>query len=868
MTNKDFRLIIHAHTYVLHIVLSTDDVLDAQLYIFVDNREGRYFLFDIIRVWLISQTWFWKHRARFLKVEFLIECSVHKHNASTSKAKDHARILGTFAWIGLNSLLFVGLILYFLGFIESYIRHNTTLLPPLSTDDKKFNIDQLRMYAQVLTAIFSIYFATIGIILSTGYTRLRRDIIQLLTTEQVGSVYTKVLVLSAVFCLSASALHLFGFEPGIIVYSVGTFLTIISSLALFPLGQRLFNFFNLNQLARSEILPRIARHIEAAANSKNSLSLANHHSRAARLTFEQLCYIDDRMNGDKVGLGDNLPALTDDYTVLLIHYLQQKHRIDHQSYWFPRRQKHNQWFLAGDTVTSMALQTSSQLAVEEEANYQWLETEIIERLAGHIELALVNGDFKLGLKLISRFSSRILTYATQFQFEIGMRELQKMKELIEKAFASSGVITKDDDMVIRIGIADTWAALGSNLCLETLRRMMTFEKELKAFFNADIWTDKSLQSLPTFLQVELTFIVERIDFEREVEGKRLSKPKYVQQLAVKKLLSQYAKILPAICDFHGSMVPEFVDVLIKMKMSKPATQVILASLHNYWKLPQRLGEISDLLDRYGEYGHYADKQYVLPRLKIVEMTEQIASTRHKAIEMLGRADIIGHIFEHNHNDELPDYFGQIYYELAEECIQSLEQNDENKLNKIFPMFIVMSSLASDSKFVDPALDVNEEFRLHLISAVIKDLASVLGFAILYSAYYDNAKLAEKTLNQFNSLINNFPNKQLYLKRVLLLSNLRSISWIASPRDSIRFNWKMAFERRARKDGFGDQMGITKGKPHKNKIVREFLRSNSDASHLFFAMQILPQVDPVDFEIDYHVTSLARRLDEGCEENSE
>ncbi|MBF4385383.1 hypothetical protein EA848_16730 [Vibrio anguillarum] len=33
-------------------------------------------------------------------------------------------------------------------------------------------------------------------------TRLRRDIIQMLSNEQVGSVYSRVLVLSAMFCLT------------------------------------------------------------------------------------------------------------------------------------------------------------------------------------------------------------------------------------------------------------------------------------------------------------------------------------------------------------------------------------------------------------------------------------------------------------------------------------------------------------------------------------------------------------------------------------------------------------------------------------------------------------------------------------------
>jgi hypothetical protein len=88
---------------------------------------------------------------------------------------------------------------------------------------------------------------------------------------------------------------------------------------------------------------------------------------------------------------------------------------------------------------------------------------------------------------------------------------------------------------------------------------------------------------------------------------------------------------------------------------------------------------------------------------------------------------------------------------------------------------------------------------------------------------------------------------------------------ASPRGLIRIEWKMSFEHRARQDGFGDQMGITRWKQHPNKIVREFLKSHSDASHLFFAKKVLPQLEQVDFKIEYQITDLARQLREGDKE---
>ncbi|MEO1240897.1 MAG: hypothetical protein AAFX54_03225 [Pseudomonadota bacterium] len=823
-------------------------------------------MIDRLKIWIGSKPWFWKFRTRLGKIGFVFERGAYKRGTSLSKAKTNARILGSFTWIGLKSLFWVALGLATLISVEGYLRDNLTWLPPLSVDDKEFNIDQLRLYAQLLTAIFSIYFATIGIILSAGYTRLRRDIIQMLTNEQVGSVYARVLVLAAMFCLTATALPLFGFEPGLFVYVIGTVLTLLSALALFPLGQRLFNFFDLNLLVRGEILPNIARHIEGAANPKNSISLANHHSKSARDALEKLLYIDERVKGDKESLEDNLPALTDDYTALLMHYLQQKHTIDQESYWFPRRSRHKQWFFAGDNATSMALQTSSQhMLLEEKPDHQWLENEIVDRLAGHIELAFQVGDFDLALKLLGRFSTRASAYAAQFQFDVGMQELKRFREIVEQALATEDALADGDSAVTRIGIADAWAALGSNLCLETLRRMMTFEKELKLFFDADEWSEKSLRSLPAFLQVELAFIVERIEFEQQIEGHRLSKPKYVQQLAVQKLLQHYAKILPEVCDFYQNMVPEFAATLAKLKMSEAATQVVLASLHSHWKLPRWFDELAQLLDRYREYEHYTETQYVLPNIDVVEMSKQIESSRDDALATLGSGATVGHIFEPKHNEELPDHFGQTYFELAEACISAIEQNDADKLDKVLPMFMFLAFLAADSKFVDPSLEINDEFRLHLISTVINDLASVLGFAILYGAYYDNEKLSEGALAKFDAWIGRATDKQQYLKRMILLSDPNSFSMSASPRGLIRINWKIAFEQRARNDGFGDRMGMERGVPHKNKTVREFLSSFSDASHLFFAKHIIPQFEAVDFEVDHHITDLERRLRDDEEE---
>lgn len=764
------------------------------------------------------------------------------------------------------------LVLTALNMFEDYVRRVVSWLPPLGKKESEFQIEQLRLYAQLLTAIFSIYFATIGIILSSGYTRLRGDIVRALVNEHVGSTYSKVLVFAAIFCLAATASPMLGLETGLFVYVFGTGLTLVSALALFPLGQRLFNFFDLNLLVHSEILPRIVRHIECAASPRNSISLAAYHSSAARQCLAQLSYIDDRLKTGKEGLEDKVPALHRHYTLLLLLYLEKKHQIDQESYWFPRRIRHKQWFLAGDTTTSMALESSSQHAlVESSPDYVWLENEVVGRLTGHVELAFQVGNFELALALIGKFELRATTYAQQFQFDLGMQELKTLKAIIEKGFEKAEFARDDTKAKITMMIADAWTALGSNFCFEFLRRMVTFEKVFQRFLESDEWTKKSLRALPPFLQADLAIVVERIQFEKRFEGQRLSKAKYVQQLAVQRLLQHYAAILPVVSEYFHYVIPDFVTTLTKLDLPKAATQVTLNSLHSYWKLPRWFGDVASLLDRYHAYNHYADKHYALPVIDTTVMSKQLVSARDKAVELLASAPLVKHILDSEYDEKLPDHFGQIYFELGEACISALEQNDESKLEKVLPIFLTLAFLAADSKFTDPAFKVDREYRLHLVSTVINDVASVLGFAILYGEYFANGKLSQGAIAKFNFWIGRVPDKHSYLKRMVLLSDPHGFSMSASPRNMIRMKWKMSFENRAGADGYGSRLGLVPGLPHPSKVVRALLGSFSDASHLFFAQQVLPQFEKIDFDISHQISDLARKLaeniNEACDEDN-
>lgn len=800
------------------------------------------------------------------KLVFRIEKLRHTSKSSFEKQIRWTNIGRRLFWIGIQKFLFVGVVLFSVEFAESYIvqKFEITYWPNQEIAGN-YN-SQLEFYAVLLTAIFSIYFATIGIILSTGYAKLNRDIIALLIGEQVSSIYTDTLVFATSFCLAATALNIFDYQTGFLTYVLTTLLTIMSVLILFPMGQRLFRFFELSPLIEDEILPKIAHNIDSVAKIGNSISLQNHFSLQARNRLKQLFYIDDRLQIEMSKLEQNLPILTNQHSALLLYYLDRKHLIPEDSYWYPRRQIHKDWFLAGDTATTMALNTGSQIPPEEKTDLDWLETKLLTRIHNHFEKALKAKNWDLALTLLSDMSPRTLRYAQGLFFSIGLEDIKTARKLLEKYLPEATADDSETKMNV-MALADTWASITHNFFLETLRRIQTFDKELSVFFDKDDWSVQTSKNLPSFLQLKIGYLQDRIEFEQKIEGHRLSQPRYLQQLTVKMILEYYSEVVQTVANYEKDEFIGFANKMVEIGHPAAATQVVLSTLHSNWKLPGWFADLDSLFQNYLEYEKYDDKEYQLPKIDVEKFQSNFEKQREQLIAMLSNKKLGTHLFDfETRNSNMPDHFGQTYFVLANECFYALDENDEKKLSNVFPTFFSLAFMAANVKFVDPNLDVNQEFRLLLISTANKDIATILGYAILYSEYHGNQELENMPMSIWEEMVGRTENRKEYLENVLRVSDTNNFSWSASPRDIIRTEWKMKFEARFRDDGFGDRYTSYDSKSHPSDIVEEFRGTYYDASDVFFALKVLDEIELPEDQISHSIinyqSQLARKQGDG------
>ena len=154
--------------------------------------------------------------------------------------------------------------------------------------------------------------------------------------------------------------------------------------------------------------------------------------------------------------------------------------------------------------------------------------------------------------------------------------------------------------------------------------------------------------------------------------------------------------------------------------------------------------------------------------------------------------------------------------------KALDRNDDEKFNLVFPYLF-------------------ETFKLGIVvspkrSQVINDLAAILGLSILYNKYYGNPKLSKPALKEFDSWVDDLPDKEDFLEKMILSSN-------ELPEENEQ-NWMDRFRNRAKRDGVVNDLSEANIR-HLSGIVRAMAGSNYSASHLFFVEHILPKIPDFD-----------------------
>ena len=414
---------------------------------------------------------------------------------------------------------------------ENAVRQNKGLLAKLSfRPDSVLGI--LSMLAPMAATMLGLYFAAVGLVVSTSYNRVPGRVRALFVREQVGSHYFTLLAQFGANTLLLLLAYTIGLPIG--VWSV-CLLLLLGAAGLFSfiqLGLRTFAFLDPAELV-SVLNPMIARSFSAVAAGGygwENRDFQDFHRGFGR--FYLSCY--DTFIGladQSTSSGDSLVALAGNLLGVLRHYSANKSRIPSNSQWFPRVPKHRNWLTSSYAGLEVARATDTGLQPEMVPDYSWFEQDAADLLARILRVLLERKDF--------RSANLILNDALVYLGELGA------SFNIQDALRISRALGVELDSVIRKFQLDLSSDAGLERCalyvslfdvqglglisvllglVKTLRETQP-QQETKAVGRIDWQKSKTIYQTggrPRPVLEQWETLRENLSFEFEVDGRSIS----------------------------------------------------------------------------------------------------------------------------------------------------------------------------------------------------------------------------------------------------------------------------------------------------------------------------------------------------------
>jgi hypothetical protein len=188
------------------------------------------------------------------------------------------------------------------------------------------------------------------------------------------------------------------------------------------------------------------------------------------------------------------------------------------------------------------------------------------------------------------------------------------------------------------------------------------------------------------------------------------------------------------------------------------------------------------------------KDYTWPTQNWDALHERIENSRQSMIIML--AQIAGHLSELSETSSVPDYFGQAYSLVADECLHSLASDNLRLFTVLFPPLVGMASSASGR--IRENLQQFPNPNLTLVGEPYLDLMAISGYAALYTDLH-NAPFWPIVTDTWDRLLSAVPQPATGFVTALSQLTQRGL-FGSSSRDMLRFEWQRIFEDLLRQRG--------------------------------------------------------------------
>jgi len=570
--------------------------------------------------------------------------------------------------------------------------------------------------------LLGLYFAAISIVVSTRYASAPQNVRELILTERSGTTYTRLVSILVAASLLLLAIGFVGYKPGALTLVMIAVLAVGSIVGLLSVGPRAFQLLSLEEIA-NPILQDFVQWARKVMGRTRGKEFEDHHRRSAAQaldTYEAVIALSIHSESPR-----QVGQLANGLCQLWRFYSYLKPRIPLESWWFQRQPTHVNWWMAGDIQVSQALNTGTGLSPKDEPDGSWVEKRLVSLLTPAVAYLAQQDEVAILHDLAVGFAVNARKIAGALQTDDVLRTLAvfSLQPLLNPALAShdgapSATTQRNailDDMGLLVinlvlGLQDAATELaGDGLWVELEEALKTGATKAGSPLGACLRVIQELRS--------------GVAFEERAEGRRISPSWWIRQ--------QVARRLYVVLD-------EAVDKTLKALAAEIVARAETAvDPVNSATLASRALEATNKL-----FAHLPTIESALVKLEATRNSKEDWPTRvssdanERTQALLDRTvDVLAKQLPELakvSTDDQPDFFGQAFFVLVNECFAALVSDREERFLTLFQPTLLGAMEAHDRlgrAFNRPNADHWSERIVK--SAAIEDVLELSGYALVF-----------------------------------------------------------------------------------------------------------------------------------------
>lgn len=661
-------------------------------------------------------------------------------------------------------------------------------------------VDLMGAASQIAGVFLGLYFATIGVVLSTSYSRTAHRIRQLIIQEHVGTRYIQWVALFGTISWLLYGLAVAGQPPLRGGIAVVTLLGLISILSFVVLGLRLFRFLDPTVLS-DRILHEASKWVSRAHRTRyraDDPSFQDFYRRQCSSLLTTYGELARQVVRTRETTDSDLTLLSMRALSFLARYSSTKSAIPTSSKWYPDRLVHPDWFRTSGTELDLALSASITIQPRRERHYSWVEA-ALRRSAGSIMAELrTRGELERVHEILVYSSSLAQLMARNCATSDVLDQVWFAREVAKAAVGTEPIQcveltalseTRLQELAIleSLGSHIVRVILGIVESVQSNGRVVTVDQLIPRNWSKP----KGIASIsrPRGVVAGLEDLVERLENERVVEGRVVDPEWYARHVTAHAYAQYVVDALDTMLTALEMLVDDADEFLRRGDVIR-GMQLVMQGLEGVKKAEYHTPTLRDFASEL----HAARGRAELPPWPTVDWessTDRLSTIAHRVAAQLALAAQALAVVDRSEN--VPDMFGLAYNHLAQEIYAATWQLRVDRYRPLFAGFFAAAFRAYEHRRVT-LVDAKNERDAATVLDLVSDVVDLSGVAVVADELHKSS-LREVVDEVWMAFLSQSGNPKDILASIVEMFHSRRRSLWGTPRSLVRMSWQQDLERR-------------------------------------------------------------------------